>query len=71
MLGTAHQLCAGTVGSSVVPADEVSQDVHDSSTNVFHLPAINNRVQRGIQKNQRHRVEFESVLNYSKTRGVD
>jgi len=55
----------------MVPADEVAQDVHDGSSDVFHLPAVNNRVQRRIQKDQRHRVEFESVLHRSKTRGVD
>ena len=55
----------------VASADEVSQNVHDSSSNVFHLPAVNKRVQRGIQKNQRDGVEFEGVLRHSKTRGVD
>ena len=34
---------------SVTVARHVPQCVHDSVSNVSHLPAVNNRVQRGIE----------------------
>ena len=37
---------------SVVTRKYVSQDVHNSVSNVFHLPAVNQRIERRIEKHR-------------------